>query len=436
MLSGPAREDLQTVTGSIRRNAEKIRLMKKSYEGYDELDEREMDSLLETESLEKQSQRKKERVREAAEEKYAPDVRVSSGRRNGFRVPMLLTGSCLLLLCGAFGALKWYEKTQLAVTADTQETIVLSGDPQEELEQISGMTDEEILQKLLEEHDLGAKEGAREVLDGIRLSLTDGVSVVDSLRPYYKDHIIVASSGKYHFVPVRDDMRHNQYLQENLEIRENGEYRYVVDGNVLSYKGIDVSKFQGTIDWQQVAGDGVVFAFIRVGYRGYGEKGTLVADATAEENLKGANEAGIKTGVYFYTQAITEDEAREEARMVLETIAPYRIDCPVVIDVEKVSKAEGRMNALSSAERTKIVRVFCEIIKQAGYRPMVYHNMEMGALLLELDQLEDYDKWFAYYRPEMYYPYAYKIWQYSDKGSVAGISGNVDLNIAFEPVWE
>jgi len=122
--------------------------------------------------------------------------------------------------------------------------------------------------------------------------------------------------------------------------------------------------------------------------------------------------------------------------LVLDLIAPYRIDCPVVIDVEKVSKAGARMNALSPKERTDIVLTFCEMIEQAGYQPMVYYNMEMATLMLETERLEQYDKWFAYYRTDLYYPYEYLIWQYSDKGQVAGISENVDMNIAFKPIWK
>ena len=94
------------------------------------------------------------------------------------------------------------------------------------------------------------------------------------------------------------------------------------------------------------------------------------------------------------------------------------------------------MNQLDAQERTRLVKLFCDTVEAAGYRTMIYHNLEMGALMLDLEQLEEYDKWFAFYKSELYYPYAYKIWQYSDKGSVQGIKGAVDMNIAFEPVWE
>ena len=159
-------------------------------------------------------------------------------------------------------------------------------------------------------------------------------------------------------------------------------------------------------------------------------------DDKFEDNITGAIAAGIKVGVYFYSQAIDETELREEADLVLEKIAPYQIDCPVVFDVEKVAGDEGRMNNLSVEERTNLTRLFCEIIQDAGYRPMIYYNTEMGALMLGLESLEEYDKWFAAYSDKFYYPYEYKIWQYSQKGTVQGIKGEVDLNISFAPLWE
>ena len=94
------------------------------------------------------------------------------------------------------------------------------------------------------------------------------------------------------------------------------------------------------------------------------------------------------------------------------------------------------MNALSAEERTRLTKLFCETIENAGYKPMVYYNMEMAALMLNIAELEEYDKWLAYYNPDFYYPYDYDIWQYSHTGRVNGIEGDVDMNIAFEPVWD
>lgn len=296
---------------------------------------------------------------------------------------------------------------------------------------------EEVLSILEEATEAARKDGRREILEVIKTVLSGGeLTMVEMLRPYYEEELVIVSSGKFHFVPVQEQLKKNEYKQENLQILENGEYQYVQDGEVISHKGIDVSKFQGEIDWEAVAADGVEFAFIRVGNRGYGAEGKLVEDDRFEENVEGALQAGIKVGVYFYTQAVNEEEVLAEANLVLEKIAPYKIECPVVFDVEKVSGANGRMNALSADTRTDLTLLFCETIEKAGYKPMIYYNMEMAALMLELERLEGYEKWFAYYNEDLYYPYDYQIWQYSHNGRVDGIAGEVDINISFQPIWE
>ncbi len=275
-----------------------------------------------------------------------------------------------------------------------------------------------------------------EILETIKAKLAEGKSSVEALRSVYKDELVLVSGGQYHFVPIREDLKKNSFLNENLQILENGELQYLDGDQVVSHKGIDVSKHQGKIDWNLVAQDGVEFAILRIAYRGYGESGKLVEDEYYEQNVKGAINAGIKVGVYIYSQAINEAELLEEANLVLERIAPYKIEGPVVFDVEKVNNAQGRMNLITVEERTYLTKLFCDTIKGAGYKPMIYHNMEMSALMLDISQLEEYDKWFAYYNSDFYYPYDYKIWQYSDKGKVNGVKGEVDLNISFSPFWE
>lgn len=275
-----------------------------------------------------------------------------------------------------------------------------------------------------------------EVLNGIREGLETGdETVVEVLRPFYPDEMVVVSNGKFHFVPINRELKLNTYSDENLNILENGEYQYLEDGQVVSHKGIDVSYFQGTIDWQAVAADGVEFAFIRAANRGYGT-GKLVEDKQFENNLKGALAAGLPVGVYIYSQAINEEEVLEEANLVIEKLAAFDVNCPIVFDVEKTADDSGRMNQLSVEERTGLTLLFCRTVEEAGYKPLIYHNMEMGALMINVEALEQYDKWFAYYNDDMYYPYEYKIWQYSDKGRVNGISTEVDMNICFEPFWE
>lgn len=278
------------------------------------------------------------------------------------------------------------------------------------------------------------EQAAMELLQNIRAGLDGGDSVLQILRPLYPDELIVHSGGKYNFVPINRGLKQSVLEAAGLNVLESGEYQYVQDGQVISHKGIDVSKHQGDIDWNLVALDGVEFAFIRVGYRGYGT-GKMVEDEFYEDNIKEALSAGLKVGVYFYSQAITEEEVLEEADFVLEKIAPYRIECPVVFDVERVTGSDGRMNSLSVEERTHLTQLFCQKIEGAGYRPMIYHNTEMAVMMLGLESLEAYDKWFAAYSDTFYYPYEYRVWQYSQSGTVQGINGNVDLNISIGPLW-
>lgn len=284
------------------------------------------------------------------------------------------------------------------------------------------------------EIDSAVSMGQEEVLEQLKGELLEGQSALEALRPLYPDDIVLISGGKYHFVPIREDMAMHGRLQENLQVLENGRYQYVENDQVVSHMGIDVSKYQGKINWEKVAADGVEFVFLRLGLRGY-ESGKLVEDETFQANIKGALDHGIKVGVYFFSQAITPEEAVEEANFVLERIAPYQIECPVVFDVERVNSSTARMNALTPQERTDVTIAFLDTIEAAGYQSMFYHNMETALLLLELERLRDYDRWFAYYGEDMYYPYDYGVWQYSEKGRIAGITGDVDMNIGFN-LWE
>lgn len=304
----------------------------------------------------------------------------------------------------------------------------------------------EAVSKAVTEAVAAARQQATdEVRNAIKGSLDEGDSLLQALRPLYPDDILVYSDiysdiygdKKYHFVPINRELKLNDFVTENLNILESGEYQYLKDGQVISHKGIDVSQYQGNIDWKKVAEDGVEFAFIRAGYRGYGRTGKLVEDANFDKNIKGAVSNGIKVGVYFYSQATTEEEAIEEANLVLSKIAPYKVECPVVFDVEKVTAdPNARMNLISLEKRTNLALLFCQTIENAGYKPMIYYNTEMGALMLDLETLEGYDKWFAAYSDRFYYPYAYQVWQYSQTGRVAGIEGAVDLDISFVPLWE
>ncbi len=196
--------------------------------------------------------------------------------------------------------------------------------------------------------------------------------------------------------------------------------------------GIDVSYYQGDIDWNAVKNSGIEYVFIRVGYRGYGS-GQLVQDTKAVQNLQGATNAGLKVGVYVFSQAITVDEAKEEAQFALNRIAGYNIDMPVVIDYEYITGGAGRLyNAnLSREQATQIVNAFCEHIEQAGYEPMLYANKSMLEYSLNAGNIP-YKVWLAQYANEASYQGAYEFWQYSSDGMVPGINGRVDSNFWYD----
>ena len=207
-------------------------------------------------------------------------------------------------------------------------------------------------------------------------------------------------------------------------------YDFNADGSVIEKSetmGIDVSKWQGEIDWKSVAGAGVDFAIIRCGYRG-SSSGTLVEDPYFKKNIEGATKNGIKVGVYFFTQAITAAEAVEEASMAIELVKGYRLQLPIFVDTEK---SGGRGDKLSRSARTNIVKAFCETVKNAGYKPGVYSGRSWYNDNLNADELSSYHIWVAQYGTECAYTGHYDIWQYTDKGTIPGISGKVDMNIAY-----
>ncbi|MDE7260688.1 MAG: S-layer homology domain-containing protein [Oscillospiraceae bacterium] len=220
---------------------------------------------------------------------------------------------------------------------------------------------------------------------------------------------------------------------KDLLVRD-GSIMYYYDPNYSTAIGIDVSRHQGTIDWQKVAASGMVeFAFLRVGGR-YAESGGIYDDAEFLNNIAGAKAAGIKVGVYFYSTAVTVEEAIEEAEFVLNYIRPYSLEYPVVFDWEILSKTSRNAN-LSKSALTACAQAFCQRIALEWYTPMIYVGLDTAYNRLDLSQLTNYDLWFAQYnsrnQPDMYYNY--RIWQYTDSGTVPGISGKVDMNIAFIP---
>lgn len=270
-----------------------------------------------------------------------------------------------------------------------------------------------------------------ELLQILQSRLENGDGTMTILRDLYPEHVVMLDSGQYYFLPLQEDLAMNTYIDENFIAEENGMVSYQEDGEVLTRKGIDVSKYQGEIDWEAVKNDGIDYAIIRVGIRGYSEGGIL-EDEFFRQNIEGAIANGIPVGVYFFTQAVNEAEALEEADFVIGMLQGYELTYPVYLDIEDVKKESCRTNGLTVEERTNNAKVFLERIREAGYEPALYGNMKSFLLMVDLASLEQYDKWFAGYTLPIYYPYEYKMLQYSEKGKVAGIPAAVDINICFK----
>ena len=214
------------------------------------------------------------------------------------------------------------------------------------------------------------------------------------------------------------------------QVIQGVKYQFASDGSLVTGTGtlgIDVSKWNGNIDWNAVKNSGVSYVIIRCGYRG-SSAGALIVDSKFKENIKGATAAGLKVGVYFFTQAIDKNEALEEASMVLELIKDYKISYPVFLDVEP---SGGRADSLNVATRTEICKTFCETIKQYGYTPGIYANKTWLETKLDMNVLNAYKVWLAQYASEPTYQGRYDMWQYKDTGKIGGVSGNVDLNQSY-----
>ncbi|MDE6777526.1 MAG: Ig-like domain-containing protein [Oscillospiraceae bacterium] len=246
--------------------------------------------------------------------------------------------------------------------------------------------------------------------------------IVDAIITGYEES---DDPGKFRVITANDTLARASLDTDDLV--HNSKF-----ADYIKLNGIDVSKFQNTIDWNAVASDEIDFAIIRAGYRGY-DGGRLVVDPMYDINMKGAIDAGLDVGVYFFTQAITEQEAIEEANLVISKLKDYKITMPVYIDIEDID-SNGRLEKanLTIRQRTAIVEAFCNKIEEAGYDAGVYASKSYYLDNLDPDYLSGkYKIWLAHYTTETNYKGDYHAWQYSATGSVKGISGNVDLDVMY-----
>ena len=241
------------------------------------------------------------------------------------------------------------------------------------------------------------------------------------------------SGGGEDYYEEDEPVRENMYDPDKFSyVSEDSENITYLDDNYEVLQGIDVSEHQAEIDWQAVADAGYKFVFVRLGFRGYGEEGTLNEDTRAIEYLRDAKEAGLLVGAYFFSQALNEEEAAEEARFAAEIVkkSGIRLDLPLVYDPETAGGSAGRANNLSSEQVSLNAAAFRDAAEsELKCKTAIYANLYWENNYFENKTLNDFEIWYAGYEIPPATPYHFTWWQYSETGSVPGIKGAMDLNL-------
>lgn len=264
----------------------------------------------------------------------------------------------------------------------------------------------------------------------IQSSFESGKSTISMLRDLFPGDLVVMSEGRYYFYPVDRNLQMNGFSNTDFAVGENGIMEYTgEDSRVRVSSGIDVSSLNGDIDWQKVSEDRIAFAMLRVAYED--AEGNLVVDEKFQENQSGAKSAGIRTGCYVELDTAGEENAAKTAAFVLEHIglSQKEMGAPVAVRVQSRDQTGGLGNN-TREEWTQSVRTFCKAVKKGGYDPVIYANTAAFNMLLRMDELEDFGKWIADYGDYLYFPYKFSCWQYSVKGTVNGIEGDVALDLS------
>ncbi|MCM1187256.1 MAG: glycoside hydrolase family 25 protein [Lachnoclostridium sp.] len=244
-----------------------------------------------------------------------------------------------------------------------------------------------------------------------------------------KHTLITYANGKEEWVLISPYLPKHEYDFTKL-VCQSDLMKYYVDGKLTSFVGADISKYQDYVDFVKLKKAGVNFVMLRVGARGYGS-GQLVLDEYFEDNIKRASDAGLQVGLYFFSQAVTAEEAVEEANMVLEHIGDYRVDYPIAFDMEHIENDTARIDGLSKTEKTTIAKAFLDTIQSSGHKAMIYGNKEWLIKEIDMSKLTAYDVWLSQLQDVPDYPYKFTMWQYKQDASIDGIAGYASLNISF-----
>ncbi len=238
------------------------------------------------------------------------------------------------------------------------------------------------------------------------------------------------ADGTKEWVDINEDISRNKYDLSKLTYQKPF-MNYYEDGKLVSKCGVDISANQGDVDFGKLKSAGCDFVMLKVGARGY-SSGNIVSDENFQDNLKAAKKAGLDIGVYFCSQAVSKAEAREEADELLDAISGSSVKYPVAFVMETVDDDMARIEALDMAARTQVAKAFMDRVEDAGYKPMIYGDKEWLLTMVDMENLQDYDVWFAQDSDEPEYPYEFGMWQYDSDASVKGISGDATMIMSFK----
>ena len=224
----------------------------------------------------------------------------------------------------------------------------------------------------------------------------------------------------------------NTYINENFKTDENNIKEYYVDGKLASSQGVDLSEYQGEVDFEKLKEAGIDYVMLRIGGRGYGETGNLFDDTKFDQYYENATKAGLKVGAYFFSQSISTEEAKEEADYVIKKLDGRTLDYPVAYDFEQIEDDDARTDNVTSKELTQMAETFCDEIVKNGYKSIIYSNTYLMYYMYDLETMKNYDFWVADYGdyPSMYY--GFSMWQYTKDGHIPGIDETLDLNVNFK----
>ena len=333
----------------------------------------------------------------------------------------------ITLLCIAFSLILGFRyirtKSELARAKETLDEV------QGENKQLYTADEVDRLVSNAQRESRGAER--RNVLAQIQSSLESGKSTVSMLRSLFSEDIVVVNGGRYYFYPELDDVAQNRFESGDFTTDDAGMLSYQGSDadHVKTARGIDISESTGNVKWNELSEDEVSFVMICAG--GRDENGTLRQDSMFRTNMSGAIGAGLDVGVYYRFEASTKEEAKEDAEYLLDLLSDYdqnKITYPVAITIS-VPDVEDRTISLTRNDWTQNCITFCNTIAAKGYTPMIYSNLAGFTMLLDLEQLEDYDKWISEQSQDLYYPYAFSIWQYQSGAQVQGIEKDVNLDL-------